>query len=122
MMDDTGQTSKRALASDGETKNRYRIDVKPAHSTSRGRSFDVTFNGKVILRSINPTADACRYLVANGYAGSLETWGGEPYPRIIVPDIAVMAAVTVGESDKQGPRIARYKPFDRGVFEKQAAE
>lgn len=116
MMSDTSQTEKRAVARDVAGKNRYRIDVRPTNTGARGQLYDVVFNGEVIVRSsINPTPEACRYLVATGHTGSLETWGGEPYPRIIVPDIAVMAGLSVREGES-GLRIRRYQPFDRSVF------
>jgi hypothetical protein len=51
-------------------------------------------------------------LVALGHSGRLEVWGsGEPFPRLLIPDVERAAGLTISENTAHGPRLAAYQPF-----------
>jgi hypothetical protein len=81
----------------------HRIDIA---ALKRGK-YRVEYAGEVLLDgSTEPLAEACRELLARGFTGRLEMWGGDSYPRMIV-DIEHGARLTV--ADDRGLRFAKHK-------------
>jgi hypothetical protein len=89
----------------------HRIDVTlRTHAQSRS-CYRVQYAGQTLIESAKePLTEACRALVALGYTGRLEMWGGEPDPLMIVRDIEQAAKLAVVETVNDGPRFARYRP------------
>ncbi|WP_431321642.1 hypothetical protein [Rhizobium sp. YTU87027] len=100
-----------------------KIVIKPVNLDKRGQNYSVSFDGKTIIaKTRNPTADACRRLVALGLLGRLEVWDDERrFPRLIIPDISKAAKLTVAESAAHGPHIVPYQPFPSSAFATEAA-
>lgn len=100
-----------------------KIVIKPICLDKRGRNYSVSLEGRpLIAKTRNPTADACRSLVALGLSGGLEVWDDErPFPRLIIPDISKAAKLTVAENAAHGPRIVPYQPFPSSASATEAA-
>ncbi|QRM42812.1 hypothetical protein [Rhizobium sp. BG4] len=100
-----------------------KIVIKPVHLDKRGQNYSVSLEAKTLIaKTRNPTADACRRLIALGLSGRLEVWDDErAFPRMIIPDISKAAKLTVAESATQSPRIVPYQPFHSSVFATEAA-
>ncbi|WP_242218933.1 hypothetical protein [Shinella zoogloeoides] len=101
-----------------------KIVIKPVHLDKRGQNYSVSLEAKTLItKTRNPTADACRRLVALGLSGRLEVWDDErPFPRMVIPDISRAAKLTVAEGAAHGPRIVPYQPFLSSTFVAGAAE
>lgn len=91
-----------------------KIIIRPTSLDKLGQNYSVSFEGKTIIdKTRNPSADACRRLVALGHAGRLEVWGsGEQTARLIIRDIETAAGLTISENTAHGPRVASYQPFN----------
>ena len=114
-MDQTFDTECGATARNYETalsRNAvHRIDVILRRHGKSGPYYEVAFAGEILIESTKePLLDACRALVALGYTGRLEMWGGKSFPRMIVRDIEQAARLTVVENVNAGPRFAQYRP------------
>lgn len=90
-----------------------RVFIDPVKITSKGQAYSVSFYGETIItNTLNPSGDACRYLVSRGFQGPLEVWDNErPYARYRFPDIEKAARLTVSENERHGPRIVAFKPM-----------
>ncbi len=90
----------------------HRITIEPVSRGARGERYRVSYDGAVLIESSrDPEFDACRALLARGTSGKLEVWWkGASYPSMIL-DIEGAAKLTVAESDKEGPRLVRWRPF-----------
>ncbi|WJH41237.1 hypothetical protein N7E02_12410 [Aliirhizobium terrae] len=95
-----------------------KIFIQPTSLDQRGQNYSVSFEGEIIIdKTRNPSADACRRLVALGHSGRLEVWGiGEPFARLIIRDIETAAALTISETTGHGPRVATYQPFNASAL------
>jgi hypothetical protein len=73
------------------------------------------FAGSVLIESTRNTEhDACRALLAQGIVGRLEIWrAGTTFPASSI-DIERGARWTVLETEREGPRIVRWRPFAVG--------
>lgn len=100
-----------------------KIIILPVSLDKLGQNYSVVFQGQTIIsKTRNPTADACRRLVALGNSGRLEVWGsGEHFARLIIRDIEIAACLTVSENIAHGPRVAAYQPFDSKSFKTEVA-
>jgi hypothetical protein len=89
-----------------------RIDIEANGLGARGQRYRVTYAGAVLIDgSRNPEFDACRALQAKGITGKLEVWrAGAAYPAMLL-DIEAGAGLTVAETDREGPRLVRWRPF-----------
>ncbi|WP_421359690.1 hypothetical protein [Agrobacterium rosae] len=100
-----------------------KIIILPVSLDKLGQNYSVVFQGQIIIsKTRNPTADACRRLLALGHSGRLEVWGsGEHFARLIIRDIEIAACLTVSENIAHGPRVAAYQPFDAKSFKTEVA-
>lgn len=94
------------------------IIIRPISLDKLGQNYSVSFEGETIIdKTRNPSADACRRLVALGHSGRLEVWGiGEPFARLIFRDIETAAGLTISENTAHGPRVATYQPFNASAL------
>ncbi|MGA1832972.1 hypothetical protein [Rhizobium wenxiniae] len=95
-----------------------KIFIRPNSLDKLGQNYSVSFEGQTIIaKTRNPSADACRCLVALGHSGRLEVWGiGEPFPRLIIRDIETAAGLTISENTAHGPRVTTYQPFSASAL------
>ena len=95
-----------------------KIIIQPTSLDQRGQNYAVIFEGETIIaKTRNPSADACRRLVALGHSGRLEVWGnGEQSARLIIRDIKTAAGLTTYETTGHGPRVATYQPFSASAL------
>jgi hypothetical protein len=89
----------------------HRITIEPVSLGARGERYRITYAGAVLMESSrDPGFDACRALMAQGITAKLEVWWrGGSFAMIL--DIEGAARLTVSETDKQGLRLVRYRPF-----------
>ncbi|MBW9091413.1 hypothetical protein JNB91_26780 [Rhizobium wenxiniae] len=94
------------------------IIIRPASLDKLGQNYSVSFEGEIIIdKTRNPSADACRRLVAVGHSGGLEVWSiSEPFPRLIIRNIETAAGLTIAENTAHGPRVAAYQPFNASAL------
>jgi hypothetical protein len=94
----------------------HRIDIEPASLGERGQRYLVRHAGAVLVASSRtPEFDACRVLLAKGITGQLEVWHtGAAFPALGL-DITKGAGLTVEESDRVGPRFARWQSRSEGL-------
>jgi hypothetical protein len=92
--------------------HRQCIVIEPTGLGDRGHRYRVTYAGTVLVDgSRNPEFDACRALLAKGIRGKLEIWRkGAAFPAMVL-DIEAGARLTVAETEKEGPRVVRWRPF-----------
>nr|MDZ8097109.1 hypothetical protein [Nostoc sp. DedSLP01] len=90
----------------------------PTSLDKLGQNYSVSFEGTTIIdKTRNPSADACRRLVALGRSGRLEVWGiGEPFARLIIRNIETAAGLTISETTGHGPRVTTYQPFSASAL------
>ncbi len=95
-----------------------KIFIRPTSLDKLGQNYAVSFEGETIVdKTRNPSADACRRLVALGHSGRLEVWSiGEPFARLIIRDIETAAGLTISETTSHGPRVATYQPFNASAL------
>lgn len=91
--------------------NSHRIDIERISLGQRGHLYRVHHAGAVLIPSSrNPEFDACRELLLKGFSGQLECFHvGAECPALRL-DIAKGARLTVEDSDRVGPRFARWRP------------
>ena len=96
------------------TKESSRISITPLKPTAKGTPFAVQAVGQLIIeRSYAPSFAACRWLVEQGFSGRAEVWSGqEKHPRMTIDSIERAAKLTVSESERHGPRVVRFVPFE----------
>jgi hypothetical protein len=89
----------------------HRIDIEPIGLGESGQRYLVRHAGTVLVESTrNPEFDACRALLEMGAAGQLEIWRpNSRFPAMRI-DIVKGAGLTVEDSDRVGPRFARWRP------------
>jgi hypothetical protein len=90
----------------------HRIQIEPTTIRGeRGQYYRVHYEGAVLIdETWNPELEACRSLLARGIMGRLEVWRcGKSHPDMLVPNIPKAAEWTIEESEKSGPRFARWK-------------
>jgi hypothetical protein len=94
----------------------HRIDIEPVSLGQRGQLYLVRHDGAVLdAGSRNPEFDACRLLLAKGMSGKVQVWHqGAVFPAMRL-DIEKGARLTVEESDRIGPRLARWYPRSEEV-------
>jgi hypothetical protein len=80
-----------------------------AYGQAGARYQVTTETGRVLVAGSRvPAFDAARALLAEGVTGRLEVWRpGGSHPAMIL-DIERAAGLTVAESERHGPRIARW--------------
>lgn len=90
-----------------------KIIICPTCLDKRGQNYLVSIEGQTLIaKTRNPTADACRRLVALGRSGRLEVWReGRIFPCLVIADIGKAAGMTVAENTAHGPRFAPYQAF-----------
>jgi hypothetical protein len=87
----------------------HKVTIRPV-----GRRYDVIFEGAVIIeKARDPEFTVCRELQARGLSGTVEFWReGASYPSLRM-DIAWAAEHRVEETEKVGPRVAKWRAFSR---------
>jgi hypothetical protein len=90
----------------------HRITIEPVSLGARGERYRITYAGAVLIESSrDPGFDACRTLLALGATGKLEVWWRDRSCPAMIFDIEGAARLTVSETDKEGLRVVRYRPF-----------
>jgi hypothetical protein len=99
----------------------HRVDIRHTHYASTGARYRVTYLGATLVESAgDPEFEACRALLARGITGTLVTYSpGGSVPRMRV-DIELGAKLTTLENAKDGPRLARYRPYTSATREEDA--
>jgi hypothetical protein len=89
-----------------------RIIIEPTTCGERGQRYRVTYAGETLIESTrNPEYDACRALLARGVNGRLEIWrAGVAFPASSI-DIERGARWTALETERESPRIVRWRSF-----------
>ena len=88
-----------------------RIYLEPVSLSDRGQRYRVIHDGLTLIASSrNPEFDFARALLAKGITGQLEVWHNGAAFYAMRVDIAEAAGLTVEESDRIGPRFARWRP------------
>jgi hypothetical protein len=88
-----------------------RIYLKPTSLGERGQRYCAINDGVTLIESSRtPEFDAARALLAKGITGQLEVWHNGAAFYAMRVDIAKAAGLTVEESDRIGPRFARWRP------------
>ena len=88
-----------------------RIYLEPVSLSDRGQRYRVIHDGLTLIASSrNPEFDSARALLAKGITGQLEVWHNGAAFYAMRVDIAEAAGLTVEESDRIGPRFARWRP------------
>ncbi len=82
---------------------------------SRTHTYTATLGspcGETLVASVNePVFSSCRALKAKGLRGPVHFYRpGKSEPDFIVHDLEKAARWTLRENEKQGPRLARYRP------------
>src|SRR5262249_45938591 len=92
-----------------------RIIIEPTALGDRGQRYRVTYAGETLIESTrNPEYDACRALLAKGVTGRLEVWRvGTTFPASSI-DIERGARWTILETERESPRIVRWRSFGAG--------
>jgi hypothetical protein len=94
----------------------HRIDIEPLSLGNRGQRYLVRHAGSVLVESSrNPEFDACRLLLVKGITGMLEVWHTGATFAAMRLDIAKGATLTVEDSDRVGPRFARWRPRSENI-------
>lgn len=94
-----------------------------AHPPSRpgsGRDdyylYDLAIDGEVVIPgSRTPEFDACRVLLARGLIGKLEIFDAVTRKLRLTVDIEAGAKLAVLENRNHGPRLTKWKPFEKAV-------
>lgn len=80
---------------------------------ARGNRYRVLRDGIVIVEHTrDPEHDAARALLALGITGVMETWRHGALHPSMKGDIASRARLSVSETEKFGPRVVAWRPFD----------
>jgi hypothetical protein len=88
------------------------VVITPANQGKRGQRYQVAYLGSLLIEStINPEFDACRALFAQGITGKLAVWRRGASAPCMTLDIEQGAGLTVSETDREGPRLVRWRPF-----------
>ena len=103
-----------SLIGTAEAAHRIEIELLPHSPTAAHLRYRVTHLGQVLIASTrDPEYDACRALLALGIAGTMTTFNrGSPTPCMRI-DIERGAQMRTNEGTKAGPRLAKWRPFDR---------
>jgi hypothetical protein len=90
----------------------HRIEIEPISLGDRGYRYRATYAGDVLIESRRAVEfDACRALLAMGITGKLQVWRrGATFPAMTL-DIEKAAGLTVVETETEGPRFTRWRPF-----------
>jgi hypothetical protein len=90
----------------------HRVDIEPISLGDRGHRYCVIYDGGVLIGNTrNPEYDACRALLTLSIAGRLEIWrAGAAYPASAI-DIERGARWTILETERESPRIVRWRSF-----------
>ena len=94
----------------------HRLVLIPGSLGTRGRRYDVQFEGKVVVTgTLMPLLDGCRALAGLGLGGPVELWDSErSYPRLL-STVAAGSLLSVTEGERSAPRFIPWRPFDGAV-------
>ena len=88
------------------------VVITPTSQGKRGPRYQVAYLGSPLIEStLNPEFDACRALLALGITGKLTVWRRGGSTPCMTLDIEQGADLTVAETDGDGPRLVRWRPF-----------
>ena len=88
------------------------VVITPTNVGKRGQYYRVTYLGRLLVESThNPEFDACRALFAQGVTGKLAVWRRGAAAPCMTLDIERGAGLTISETDKDGLRLVRWRPF-----------
>ena len=104
---------------DGTVTQPHEILLSAAPCTGGRQTYRIHFRGELLLVSWDPGFDACRRLLADGYAGHLQTrWAGAKHAAMRMTIAAgAMRATYDGAS---GVRIVKWRPFQHLAVEDPA--
>lgn len=112
-----------AVERDGETdvppkwsRPLIRVTVSRGRVTRKRATYNIDLDGaRVVENKADCEFDACRVLLARGITGTLVTrWNGQPCNSMLI-DIRKGALRTVIDSDRTGPRFAKWNPRPDGI-------
>ena len=88
--------------------------IQPTHRSAKRQYYEAILNGEVIVaKSTDPVHAACRAMKAKGLFGRVEFYRpGGPYPSLIVHDLDKAAMLRVVETEREGPVIKKWRPFE----------
>ena len=67
----------------------------------------------IVSKSADPLHAACRAMMAIGLSGRVEFYRpGDLYPSLIVHDLDKAAMLRVVETEREGPVIQKWRPFE----------
>jgi hypothetical protein len=98
-----------------------RITIEPVSTAGLAAEYRhryrVLRDDAVLIESTwNPEYEAARALLAKGVTGQCEVWrAGKGHPASVM-DIERAARLTVIETRKDGPRLAKWRPFAAETF------
>jgi hypothetical protein len=109
----------RAVRGQGKTLNAYLTARSPSRQGSDRDDYylyDLAIDGEAIVTgSRTPEFDACRILLARGLTGNLVVFDAGTRKLRLTVDIEAGAKLTVLENRKHGPRLAKWKSFEKAV-------
>ncbi len=99
------------------------IEIERTGNTQTGAIFRVWHADRILIdRTDDPEIDACRELLANGITGRLTTYHkGNPTPCLRM-DIERGATLRTVDTALDGPRIAKWTPFDASRLRPKSVE
>ncbi len=98
------------------------IELLPRAQTAGNYRYRVWHRGAVLIDSKDPELDACRVLLALGLTGTVTSYAkGGAIPAMVI-DIERGAQLRTIDTAKDGPRFARWRPFDRFDGSGEAAQ
>jgi hypothetical protein len=91
-----------------------RVTIKATLRTAKRQYYKAIVKGEVIVaKSSDPVHAACRAMKARGLSGRVEFYRpGVPYPGLVVHDLDKAAGFRLVETERQGPVIKKWRPFE----------
>jgi hypothetical protein len=92
----------------------HRVTIQSTHRTAERQYYKATLDGvDIVTRSSDPAFAACRAMKAKGLSGRVEFYRpGVPHPGLIVHDLDKAAGLRVVDTERQGPVLKKWRPFE----------
>lgn len=112
-----GRDCETVPADDVHAIHRIRIE-RSGKAGQKGQRYSVIWQGETIIdASRSPALDACRFLLARGFTGKLIASAPDSDMDSLQVDIETGAKSRAAETEKRGPHLVRWQPFDRADVE-----
>ena len=100
-----------AVWGDGTPARPHEVVLTPAKRKGGRQAYAVHFRGELLIVSVDPEFDACRRLLADGFAGHLVTrWAGAAH--VALPLTIEQGALLATFDGTTGVRIGKWRPFE----------